>query len=317
MKKEIWSRIVEFFFIILGATIAAFAIEEFLVPSLILDGGLVGIAIIINNLTGFKLGVLTLLLNAPFFLIGARKIGRLFLVKSATAMVVFSFMLEVFSNFVNATEDHLLAVCFGGVILGIGVGLVIKYGGCLDGTETIAILINRKTSFPVGRMVLIFNIVIYGVAGFLFGVDRAMYSLLTYFITSKVIDMIENGIDQAKQAMIITDDATEISNLIYSRLGRTVTIMEGEGLVSGQKKVLYVVLTQFELGDLKSIIKSIDASAFITVSDVSEIIGKHVKSKALVDKGIVPEDPAEDAAAEIQEENAVSEDEEPLSTPAP
>ncbi|MCR5501933.1 MAG: YitT family protein [Lachnospiraceae bacterium] len=294
MKKEIWSRIVEFFFIALGATIAAFAIEEFLVPCTILDGGIVGVGIIINNLTGFKLGVLTLILNAPFFLIGARKIGRLFLVKSATAMVIFSFMLEVFGDFVNATEDHLLAVCFGGVILGIGVGLVIKYGGCLDGTETIAILINRKTSFPVGRMVLIFNIVIYGVAGILFGVDRAMYSLLTYFITSKVLDMIENGIDQAKQAMIITDDATEISNLIYSKLGRTVTIMEGEGLVSGQKKVLYVVLTQFELGDLKSIIKSIDASAFITVSDVSEIIGTHVKSKSLVKKGIIPEEIVEE-----------------------
>ncbi len=282
IKKEIWPRIVEFFFIALGATVAAFAIEEFLVPSTILDGGIVGVGIIINNLTGFKLGVLTLILNAPFFFIGARKIGRLFLIKAAFAMVIFSFMLEVFANFVSATEDHLLAVCFGGVILGIGVGLVIKYGGCLDGTETIAILINRKTGFPVGRMVLIFNIVIYGVAGFLFGVDRAMYSLLTYFITSKVIDMIENGIDQVKQAMIITDDATEISDLIYRKLGRTVTIMDGEGLVSGRKKVLYVVLTQFEMGDLKSIIRSIDASAFITVSDVSEIIGKHVKSKALV-----------------------------------
>lgn len=277
MKKKILTNIFEFAMIFIGAVIAAFAVEEFLVPCTILDGGIVGVSIIINNLTGIKLGILTSVLNIPFLMIGSRKLGHTFIIKSAYAMVIFSVFLEFFSGFVNATEEYLLAVCFGGLILGIGVGIVIRFGGCLDGTETIAILLNKKYNLPVGQIVLSQNVVIYAIAGLLFGFDRAMYSLLTYFITSKILDMVENGIDQAKAAMIITDDATEVSELIYQKLGRTVTMMEGTGLVSGKKAVLYCVITRFELNELKNIIHSIDASAFVTVSDVSEIIGSHIK----------------------------------------
>lgn len=276
-KNKVVNQIYEYVMLIAGASIAAFAIEEFLVPCTILDGGVVGISIMINNLTGFHLSLLTVLLNIPFLIIGSRKMGKMFIVKSAVAMLTFSVMLEVFAPMVNATDDYLLAVCFGGVILGVGVGLVIKFGGCLDGTETVAILLNKKFKWPVGRTVLIFNIIIYAIAGFLFGFDRAMYSLLTYFITSKVLDIVEAGADAAKAAFIITNDAKEISEKIYQRLGRTVTIMEGEGLVSGKKVVLYCVLTRFELRELKNIIDEIDDSAFIAVNDVSEIIGKHIK----------------------------------------
>ena len=271
---------VEYLMMGIGAVIAAFAISEFLVPCLILDGGVVGVSIIINNLTGFSLSILTLVINAPFVLIGGRKLGHRFVMKSAYSMIIFSICLSLFKNLANATDEYLLAVCFGGTLLGIGVGLVIRFGGCLDGTESVAILLNRKFNFPVGRTVLIINIVIYGVAGLLFGLDRAMYSLLTYFITSKVLDIVENGMDQAKAVMIITDDAEEISQLIYSKLGRTVTIMSGTGLVSGEKEILYCVITNFELWELKHIIDMVDSSTFVTVSDVSEIIGNHIKSKS-------------------------------------
>jgi uncharacterized membrane-anchored protein YitT (DUF2179 family) len=169
-------------------------------------------------------------------------------------------------------------VCFGGVILGTGVGIIIRFGGCLDGTETVAIILNRKKNLPVGQAVLAMNLVIYSAAGLIFGWDRAMYSLLTYFITSKVLDIIESGLDQAKAAMIITDDAQEVADKIYKQLGRTVTVMQGKGMISGQKSVVYCVLTRFEIRELKSIINSIDSSAFVTVSDVSEIIGNHIKS---------------------------------------
>lgn len=281
MKNKILNMLFDYFMITLGAVIAAFAIEEFLVPCTILDGGVVGVGIIINNLTGIKLGLLTLIINIPFLAVGTKKLGKTFVLKAIYAMVVFSVCLEIFASFVNATEEYLLAVCYGGVILGVGVGLVIRFGGCLDGTETVAILLNRKYNMPVGQMVLIFNVFLYTVAGFLFGWDRAMYSLLTYFITSKILDMIENGIDQAKAAMIITNDATRVSQMIYEQLGRTVTIMEGTGLVSGKKKVLYCVMTRFEVHELKNIIQSIDESAFVTVSDVSEIIGNHIKQKSI------------------------------------
>lgn len=277
MNRSFLKKVFEFVMILVGAVIAAFAIEEFLVPCTILDGGVVGIGIIINNLTGAELGLVTFILNMPFLIVGAKKLGRIFIVKSAYAMVVFSVFLEIFSKATNATSEYLLAVCFGGVILGIGVGLVIRFGGCLDGTEAVAIMLNKKFELPVGQIVLVFNIFIYTIAGLLFGWDRAMYSLLTYFITSKLLDIIENGIDKAKAAMIITDDATEVSNLIYQKLGRTVTIMEGTGLVSGKKKILYCVITRFEINELKNIIHSIDSSSFVAVSDVSEIIGTHMK----------------------------------------
>jgi uncharacterized membrane-anchored protein YitT (DUF2179 family) len=278
MKKEILKKVFEYVMIFIGAVIAAFAIEEFLVPCTILDGGIVGVSIIINNLTGIKLGLLTFVLNLPFLIFGTKRLGHPFIIKSAYAMIIFSIFLEIFAGFVNATEEYLLAVCFGGVILGFGVGLVIRYGGCLDGTETVAILINKKYGMPVGQTVLIINVFIYICAGLLFGWDRAMYSLLTYFITSKVLDIVENGINQAKAAMIITDDADYVSTEIYQKLGRTVTIMDGMGLVSGSKKVLYCVITRFEINELKDIIRSIDSSAFVTISDVSEIIGNHIKN---------------------------------------
>ena len=273
--KYLW----EYLMLALGAAIAAFAIEEFLVPCTILDGGVVGVSIMVNNLTGIRLSLLTLVLNIPFLMVGLKVLGRMFLMKAGFAMIMFSSFLEVFAPMVEMTDEYLLAVCFGGILLGIGVGIVISFGGCLDGTETVAILLNRKFNLPVGRTVLFFNIVIYTMAGFLFGFDRAMYSLLTYYITSKVLDIVENGMNQAKAAMIITNEGRQIADMIYKQMGRTVTIMEGSGLISGKKDVLYCVLNRLEVYELKKLINEADASAFIAINEVSEIIGNHIKQK--------------------------------------
>ena len=237
-NKNRFQILIEFFMLTIGSIIAAFAIEEFLVPNTILDGGVIGIGIMINNLTKLPLSMLTIILNIPFLLFGLHKLGKIFIIKAAYCMIIFSLFVSLFAPWTNATDETFLAVCYGGVILGIGVGLIIKFGGCLDGTETVAIILNRKFGLAVGQMVLIMNLVIYSIAGILFGPDRAMYSLLTYFITSKVLDVVENGVNTAKAATIITDDAKEISDKIYQTLGRTVTLMEGEGLVSGKKDVL-------------------------------------------------------------------------------
>ncbi len=284
MKSKTAKTIFEYLGMALGAILAAFAIEEFLVPCTILDGGVVGISIMVSTLTGIRLSFLTVILNIPFLLVGMKSLGHKFIIKSAVAMLIFSTALDLFAKFESATSEYLLAVSFGGVLLGIGVGLVIKFGGCLDGTETVAILLNRKFKLPVGQIVLIFNIIIYTIAGLMFGFDRAMYSLLTYFITSKILDIVETGINQAKAAMIITDHADDISTKIYEKLGRTVTIMEGEGLVSGKKVVLYCVLTRFEIMELREIIDGLDTSAFIAISDVSEIIGKHIKKTGMTNE---------------------------------
>lgn len=198
------SALASFFCLTVGAVAAAFALEEFLVPATILDGGIVGVSMIISQLTPIPLGVLTFALNIPFLIIGAKNMGLRFFVSAAYSMTLFSILLAVFSDLKNATQDPLLAVVFGGVLLGVGVGLVLRGGGCLDGTETVALLISRKTRLSVGQIVFGCNVIIFAAAGLLFGLDRAMYSLLTYFITFKIIDVVENGMEEVKSVMIIS-----------------------------------------------------------------------------------------------------------------
>ena len=269
--------IVPFLYLTVGSVAAAFALEEFLVPATILDGGVVGVSMIVSQLSRIPLSLLTFLLNLPFLFIGARNLGRRFFLSAIWSMGLFSTMLRVFDGMTDATDDAILAVVFGGVLLGFGVGLVLRGGGCLDGTETVALLISRKTRLSVGQVVFGINILIYGTAGLLFGWDRAMYSLMTYFISFKIIDMVEEGLEQAKSVMIITEDGNAMADAIYSQLGRTCTMMEGTGRISGEKSVLYCVVTRVELSSVRRIIREADGSAFVTISDVSEIVGNHIK----------------------------------------
>ena len=278
-NKKLLDNFLSFLLITLGATLAALALEIFLVPNNIIDGGIIGISIMISYITKVKLSILTFVLNIPFLILGYKQLGKSFLIKAAYAMLVFSALLEQFKPVPELTNDILLATVFGGLLLGIGVGFVIKFGACLDGTEVVAILINKKTSFSVGQVVMFLNFFIYSTSGLLFGWDRALYSILTYFITFKIIDMVSEGFEQAKAAMIITNHGEEIANSIYKHLGRTVTMLEGEGLISGKKVVLYAVVTRIEIPELKRIVAADDYSAFVTITDVNEIVGKHIKKK--------------------------------------
>ena len=278
-NKKLLDNFLSFLLITLGATLAALALEIFLVPNNIIDGGIIGISIMISYITKVKLSILTFVLNIPFLILGYKQLGKSFLIKAAYAMLVFSILLEQFKPVPELTNDILLATVFGGLLLGIGVGFVIKFGASLDGTEVVAILINKKTSFSVGQVVMFLNFFIYSTSGLLFGWDRALYSILTYFITFKIIDMVSEGFEQAKAAMIITNHGEEIANSIYKHLGRTVTMLEGEGLISGKKVVLYAVVTRIEIPELKRIVAADDYSAFVTITDVNEIVGKHIKKK--------------------------------------
>ena len=282
-KNYIFKTILEFLGMTIGAALAAFALEEFLVPNSILDGGINGISIIINKLTGIRLGILIFCLNIPFLYVGYKSLGKRFLVKSLYVMSLFSILIEVFEEAPMVTDDIILALVYGGVILGFGVGLIIKCGGCVDGTESVAIVISRKTSFSVGQIVLFCNLIIFGAAGFIFGIDRALYSLLTYFVTYKIIDLVSEGLEKGKAVMIISNAGDKIANDIYSRLGRTSTFLEGTGFISGEKSVLYVVVTRLEISEIKRIVSEEDESAFVTISDVAEIIGKHIKSTKELD----------------------------------
>ena len=271
-------KIINIIMLTVGSIIAAAALECFLIPNTILDGGITGISIILYKLFKIPLSLLVIILNIPFVLIGYKNLGKYFLFRTIYSMLCFSLFLSFFELIKPFTEEILLATVFGGALLGVGVGLVIHFGGCVDGTESVAIVISKKTNLSVGQLVLILNLVIYAIAGFIFGFDRAMYSLLTYVITFKVIDFVSEGLEQAKAAMIITEKGTSLSKEIYNKLGRTTTTIRGKGLISGEKEVLYCVLTRIEIFELRRIVEDMDESAFITILDVSDIIGNHIKS---------------------------------------
>ena len=278
IKNHYLKIILSYLLIAMAATLAAYSLDTFLIPNTILDGGVTGISIIISKITAVPLSLLIILINIPFVYIGYRNLGKSFLIRTIFSMVIFSLALNYFENFHEVTDEILLATIFGGVLLGISVGLIIRLGACIDGTESVALVISKKTSLSVGQIVMAFNFVICGVAALIFGIDRALYSVLTYFITYRVIDIVAEGLEQAKAALIVTEKGTDMATEIYKRLGRTVTSINGHGLLSGEKEIMYCVLTRIEVFELKKIAEAMDESAFITILDVSDIIGNHIKS---------------------------------------
>lgn len=275
-KKSVKKDIFSYVMIIIGAFIAAFAIEDFLGPNMIFDGGIVGVSMIVARFTGFKLSILTWLLNVPFLLLGWKKRGLPFVIRSVFAMTVFAIAVAIFETTPAVTEEHLLAVTFGGLILGVGVGIVLRYGGCLDGTEIVASLLSPKLHMPIGRQVLCFNIVLYMFIGLLYGWNYGLYSILTYVLVSVVMTRVEEGFDAQRGCLIFThDDVQAIKDRIYQELGRTCTEWKTEGYVGVENRALYVVISQYELRQLREIVS--DFNCFITITAIDEIIGKNVK----------------------------------------
>lgn len=284
IKSKNMKNVLSLIMITIGALLASFSLETLLIPNTILDGGITGISIILSKITSLPISILIIIINIPFLYIGYKNMGKNFLMKAIYSMLIFSIGLLFFAHIESITNQMLLATVYGGFLLGIGCGLVIRFGGCLDGTESIAIIISKKYPISVGQIILLINLIIYMIAGLIFGIDRALYSLLTYFITFKVIDAVSEGLEQGKAAMIITDQGKEISKEIYKRLGRTTTKIRGEGLISGDKEILYCVMTRIEVPELRRIAEETDESAFITITDISEIIGNHIKSTKKIRK---------------------------------
>ncbi|MGE6259635.1 YitT family protein [Heyndrickxia sporothermodurans] len=267
-------------FVTLGAMIMGVGLELFLVPNELLDGGIVGISIILSHLTGLKLGAVIFILNIPFFFIGYKQIGKTFALTTLYGITIMSITTALLHPIPGFTDDLLLVTVFGGMIVGIGVGMVIRFGGSLDGTEILAILLNKKLPFSVGEIIMIFNVIIFGSAGFIFSWDRAMYSVITYFIAAKAIDIVIQGLDESKSAWIISDFTDEIGEAIMARLGRGVTYLNGEGAFTGSdKKVIFCVITRVEEAKLKSIVEEIDENAFLAVGNISEVRGGRFKKK--------------------------------------
>lgn len=281
-KNQIVREVNRYFFLFLGSILAATGLEFFLIPNNIIDGGITGISIISSYLSKLPLSLFLIVYNLPFLFLGYKQIGKTFVLSSLFSVVSLSAWVAVFHPIPGLTNDVLLASVFGGVVLGIGVGMIIRYGGSLDGTEMVAIIINKRTAFSVGEMVMFFNIFILSSAGLVFGWDRAMYSLLAYFIAFKVIDITIEGLDEAKAAIIISENGDEIAEAITARLGRGVTFLEGRGGFSQDKRIiLYSVVTRLEISKLKSIIYDKDENAFVTINDVSDVMGGKHRKRAI------------------------------------
>ncbi|KNH25882.1 membrane protein [Priestia megaterium] len=267
-------------FIFVGALLMAVGLEFFLVPNEVIDGGIVGISIILSHLTDVQIGFYIFVLNLPFFFIGYKQIGKTFALSTLLGVIILSIATSIFHDLPVLTGDPLLATVFGGIVLGVGVGIVIRYGGSLDGTEILAILFNKRTPFSVGETIMFFNLFILGSAGFVFGWDRAMYSLMAYFIAFKTIDIVIQGLDESKSAWIISEQYEQIGEAILARLGRGVTYLNGEGAYTGDdKKVIFCVITRLEEAKLKAIIDEIDPSAFFAVAAIAEVRGGRFKKR--------------------------------------
>lgn len=267
-------------FMIIGSALVSVALEIFLVPNNIIDGGIVGISIILSHLSHFPLGIFLVLLNLPFLLIGYKQIGKTFALSTLFSVILMSIGTTMLHPVQAFTIDPLLAAVFGGIILGIGVGLVIRSGGSLDGTEIVAILFSKKSPFSVGEIVMFINFFILGSAGFVFGWDHAMYSLIAYYIAFKMIDITIEGLDQSKSVWIISDEYSKIGDSITSRLGRGVTYLNGEGAFTGDdKKVIFSVITRLEEAKLKSIVDELDPKAFLAIGNIHDVKGGRFKKK--------------------------------------
>ncbi len=233
----------------------------------------------VSYLTKWNLGLIIVIINLPFIYLALQKMGKMFVLNVFYGVLMLAIFVNVFSPY-KVTEVPLLATVFGGIILGTGVGIILRNDGALDGTEILSIRLAKKFGFSVGEIIMFFNVFIYTAAGFLYGWDSAMYSILTYFIAYRVIDIVLEGLNSSKSALIISQYSKEIGNAIIKELDISVTYQKGKGGYSGQEKtIIYCVINRLEVAKMKKLIREIDPEAFLVIQDVHEVEGVRVKKK--------------------------------------
>lgn len=281
MKRFI-RAVINTFLIILGILSAGLGLKGFLLSSHFIDGGVTGISMLLSNVLGFPLSILILVINLPFIALGYRQIGKEFAIKSALAIAGLSLCIA-FVKYPDVTPDKLLTAVFGGFFIGAGIGLAIRGGAVLDGTEIAALLVSKSSHLlKVGDVILILNIFIFSAAAFFLGIESALYSILTYFAASKTIDFLIHGIEEYTAIIIISDRSEEIRQMILSSLGRGVTIYKGRGGMSDtEQDILFCVVTRLEIGRVKRVTTEIDASAFIVFHPLADAQGGVIKKTAL------------------------------------
>lgn len=270
---------------IIGVLIAGLGLKSFLLPNKFIDGGVTGISLLVTETTGLPLPVLIVVINIPFILLAYRQIGRSFALKSILAISGLALAL-VFVPYPLITTDKLLIATFGGFFLGAGIGLAIRGGAVLDGTEVLAIFISRKTSLSVGDVILIFNLMIFSVAAYLLGYETAMYAVLTYLSAAKTVDFIIDGVEEYVGVTIISSHHPEIRQFIIDELHGGVTAFAGGSASHGKRgemskqEILYTVITRLEITRLHHAVEKIDPNAFIVMGNVRGIKGGAIRKRA-------------------------------------
>ncbi|SMO49359.1 YitT family protein [Solitalea koreensis] len=280
------TNILSILLILAGIFSAAFGLESYLIPNGFIDGGVTGISLLVNSVTGLPLSILIFLFNIPFIIMGYHQIGKKFALKTLLAIIGLALVL-IFVKFPIITTDKLLISIFGGFFLGGGIGLAVRGGCVIDGTEILAVFITRKSVLTIGDTILVINIIIFTVAAFILSIETAMYSILTYISASKTIDFIIQGIEEYTGVTIISIKSKEIKETIMHDLGRGVTIYKGErgfGSHVYQNKeidIVFTVITRLEIAKLKSVVEQIDPTAFVVMHSINETKGGIIKQRPL------------------------------------
>ncbi len=275
----------DIFLMMLGIGSAAFGLEGFLLPNKFIDGGVTGISLLTSEVTGIDLSVLLAVISVPFIFLGYKVIGKQFAVKTAFAIAGLAVCIATI-QFPEVTHDKLLVSVFGGFFLGAGVGLSIRGGAVLDGTEVLAIFLSRKLRTTIGDFIIVFNIVIFGFAAYFLSVESALYSMITYLAASKTLDFVIEGIEEYTGVTIISSHNEEIRTMIVNDMGRGVTIYKGKGGhgkrgESAEIDIVYSVITRLELSKLNTEIEKIDPYAFVVTSSVKDTKGGMIKKRPL------------------------------------
>lgn len=285
IESRLKSLIKNSILITLGILSATLGLKGFLIPNTFIDGGVTGISLIVYSLFDIPIGILLVLFNIPFLLLGLKKLNSLLILKSIIAISLLAVCVH-FVDFPTVTDDKLLIATFGGLFLGGGIGLAIRGGAVLDGTEILAIVLTKKINLSIGDFILIFNIVIFAFAAYFMSIEIALYAILTYIAASKTVDFIIDGIEEYTEITIISDFSEDMRQRITEDLGKGVTIFKGKGGFSMNKDelkdrdILYTVLTRLEISNILEIINAIDPKAFVIMNSVKDIKGGIIKTKA-------------------------------------
>lgn len=270
--------------VILGILSAGFGLKGFLLTNHFIDGGVTGISLLVNVITGYGLPLLIIVLNVPFIILGFKQIGKQFAFKSITAIFGLAACVA-FVDYPVITSDKLLIAVFGGFFLGAGIGLAIRGGGVLDGTEILSLFLSKNSGMSIGDIILIINIFIFSFAAWLLGIETALYSVLIYFSASKTVNYLVEGIDEYIGVTIITPRTESMRLMIINKLGKGVTVYKGSrgygkrGEVEHDMDIIYTVITRLEVSRLNTEIQRIDQDAFVVMNTVKDLKGGMVKRK--------------------------------------